>query len=155
MVHHPALDTQIQALIAQIPDVPMMVDPDQVDTVLSTEDATLIMGLPLAWFHAADGRHTIQVNRLLIGLQLANTGVVTELRLLSKATREASSRLMSALMQKLDTVDAATVAISEFAPETPKPRVLVARMDLLNSAARRLNTAPRFLVARIMGRTLH
>lgn len=155
MLHNDALETHLQALISQIPDVPVMVDPAEAEAVASSGDATLILGLPLVWFHSQDGQHTVRVNRLMVGIQLAKAGAVSDLRALGRVTGEASSKVMEALMQKLEAVDAANVPITEYSLEEPKPTALVARMDLLNAAARRLNASPRFVVAHILGRTLH
>lgn len=155
MLHPVDLDPHIQALLSKIPDVPVMMAPGQAETVLSSEDPTLIAGLPLAWFSSTDGQHDIKVNRLLVGLHLAKAGAVPDARDIGRATRHACSELIRQLMKKLQDIDPDAVVINEHEAEAPKASTIVARMDLLNAAANRLNTAPRYLVARILGRTLH
>lgn len=155
MLHPHELDTHVQALITQLPDVPVLIEPGQAEAVLSSADATLIMGLPMCWCSVRDGRHSIKTNRLLIGLHLVQEGLVSSLAELPQATKTASRQLIEALMQRLESVDMDGAVIHEFEPTAAKGTVLSERLELLEAAAARLAIAPRFLVARIMGRILH
>lgn len=149
------LNSQVQRLLDQVPDVPELLEPEHEQAVISTEDPTQMMGLPLAWFTAAGDRHAIRVNRILVGLHVALHGDVMHCREVGPLTRALCRRLAADLVTRLERVDIDDVDISEHLPRRAPPAVIVARMDQLISAARRLNTTPRTLVAIILGRTLH
>src|SRR5690625_2491992 len=149
------LGPQIQHLLDQVPDVPALLEPEHEQAVISTEDPTQMMGLPLAWFTAAGDRHAVRVNRMRVGLHLALHGELLHCRELGALTRATCRRLVADVINRLERVDIDAVEVFEHVPKAPSPTEVVSRMDELIAGARRLNTTPRTLVAIILGRTLH
>lgn len=149
------LDHQIQRLLDQVPDVPALLEPEHEQAVTSTDDPTLMLGLPLAWFTAAGDRHAVRVNRVRVGLHLALHGELVHCRDLGALTRTTCRRLVADVVARLERVDIDSAEVFEHIPQPATPAEVVSRMDELIAAARKLNTTPRTLVAIILGRTLH
>lgn len=143
----------VQRLTSQVPVVPVLIENSS--ALVGTDDPIVIMGLPVAWFAVVDGQHSVIVNRLHVGLHIAMSATDGQVRDLGKATRDLARGVRKALVARLDTVDSNEADITVHEPAPPSSREVTARLDMLNAAARRLNTTPRALVARILGRTLH
>ncbi len=146
-------DDHVRRLTSRVPDVPVLIENSS--ALVATDDPVVIMGLPVAWFAVLEGRHSVIVNRLHVGLHIAMSGTDDQVRDLGKSTRDLARSVRKALMTRLESVDAGEADITVLEPAPATPREVTARLDALNAAARRLNTTPRALVARILGRTLH
>lgn len=151
-------DPFMRRLLDMTPDVPPMIPDELVETARSTDCALSMMGFPIVWFGTAadDGATpTLEVNRVLIGLQLALEGEQVRAEDLAVQTRRLSAAYREAVLKQLRGLDIDAVRFREFVPAKASRAEMTRRMEAVERAAKRLGMQPRFLLAKILGRTLH
>lgn len=153
-------ELQLQNSMAQIgpllANMPVLLCQESLSDTVASSDSILLLGLPMAWYQVTEsGRHTVQVNRLLVGVHLAIEDSEMDIHRIGACAKQLARQIQRDFINQLDTVDVDDLELEEVQLSTPTPRQTMSRMDRLNLAAKRLNTSPRQLVAVLLGRTLH